>query len=106
MGDGDHLGAWIYEPLKLLDEEVAVVGYRRPFQDRAVALAQEMPGHDVGVVLHDGEQDLVPLLDMGDAIGRGDEVYRLGGVAGEDDLLVGARIDKAAHRAPRLLEIG
>ena len=65
-----------------------------------------MPGHDVGVVLHDGEEDLVPLPDMRDAIGRGDEIDRLGGVAGEDDLRVGARIEEAAHALARLLEIG
>jgi hypothetical protein len=28
---------------------------------RALALAQEMPGHDVGMVLHDREHDLVAL---------------------------------------------
>ena len=40
-------------------QEIAVVVDRRPFEHRALALAQEMPGHDVGVVLHDREHDLV-----------------------------------------------
>ena len=67
---------------------------------------QEIPGHDVGMVLHDGEHDLVALADMRAAIGAGHEVDGLGGVAGEDDLGVGARVDEAAHRLARLLEIG
>ena len=39
--------------------EPAVVGDRGEPQDHALALAQEVPGHDVGVVLHLGEHDLV-----------------------------------------------
>ena len=77
--------------LELVDEEIALLVHRRPFDHRALALAQEMPGHDVGVVLHDREHDLVARLD---ALAReriGDEVDRLGGVAGEDDLLGAAR---------------
>ena len=54
---------------------------------RALALAQEMPGHDVGMVLHDREHDLVARLDALAAERVGDQVDRLGGVAGEDDLL-------------------
>src|SRR5829696_8136203 len=59
---------------------------RRPFDHGAMALAQEVPGHDVGVMLHDGDHDLVAGLDVGLAPGRRHEVDRLGGVAGEDDL--------------------
>ena len=106
MGDGDHLGARGDQLHEFIEQELAIVGHRRPFQHRALPLAQEMPGHDVGVVLHDGEEDLVPLPDMRDAIGRGDEIDRLGGVAGEDDLGVGPRIEEAAHALARLLEIG
>ena len=45
--------------LELVEQEVAVVVDRRPFDHGALALAQEMPRHDVGVVLHDREHDLV-----------------------------------------------
>ena len=34
------------------------------FRTAPLPLAQEVPGHDVGVVLHDGEHDLVALADM------------------------------------------
>ena len=58
------------------------------------------------MVLHDGEHDLVALADMGAAIGLRHEVDAFGGVAGEDDLGVGLRIDEAAHGLARLLVIG
>ena len=50
--------------LEFVDQEIAVVVDRRPFDHGAMALAQEMPGHDVGVVLHDREHDLVAGLDV------------------------------------------
>ena len=65
MRDGDELGARGDQLDELVEQEFAVVGDRRPFQHRAMPLAQEMPGHDIGVVLHDGEHDLVALPDMG-----------------------------------------
>ena len=49
--------------LELVEEEIAVVVDRRPFDHRALALAQEMPRHDVGMVLHDREHDLVARPD-------------------------------------------
>ena len=104
--DGDHLGARRQKLLELVDEEIALLVHRRPFDHRALALAQEMPRHDVGMVLHDREHDLVARLD---ALAReriGDEIDRLGGVAGEDDLLGPRRRSKtpAPSRArPRSL---
>ena len=77
--------------LEFVDEEMALVVDRRPFDHRALALAQKMPGHDVGVVLHDRENDLVAFLDALAAERIGDEIDRLGGVAGEDDLFLAAR---------------
>ena len=75
----------------------AVVGQAEPAQGRPGALAQLLPRQEVGVVLHLGDHDLVALADgvrpelrllrrrgVGQRVG--DEVDRLGGVAGEDDL--------------------
>ena len=50
--------------LEFVDQEIAVVIDRRPFDHGALPLAQEMPRHDVGMVLHDREHDLVALLDV------------------------------------------
>ena len=86
LRDRDQLGAIGQKLLELLDQEIAFVIDRRPFDHGAMALTQEVPGHDVRVMLHDGDHDLVAGLDVGLAPGRRHEVDRLGGVAGEDDL--------------------
>ncbi len=70
--------------LEFLDEEIAVLIDGRPFDHGAAALAVEMPGHDVGVVFEDGEDDLVALVDHQAAKALGHEIDGLGGVAGED----------------------
>jgi hypothetical protein len=86
LRDRNQLGAIGQKLLELLDQEIAFVIDRRPFDHGAMALAQKVPGHDVRVMLHDGDHDLVAGLDVGLAPGRRHEVDRLGGVAGEDDL--------------------
>lgn len=68
-----------------------------------MALAQEVPGHDVGVVLHDREHDLVALLDVGLAPGRCHEVDGLGDIAGEDDFFTTRRVDEFRYLAARAL---
>ena len=103
LRDGDHLRARAEQLLEFVDEEIAVLVDRRPLDHRAVALAQEVPGDDVGVVLHDREHDLVAFLDALLAERVGDEVDRLGGVAGEDDLFLAAGIDEGPCRLARAL---
>ena len=90
--------------LEFVEEEIAVVVDRRPFDDGAAALAMEMPGHDIGMVLHDREHDLVALADHHAAEALRHEIDRLGGVAGEDDLVLGRRVEEAAHAFARILE--
>ena len=103
MGDGDHLGARREQLLEFVDQEIAFVVDRRPFDHRALALAQEMPGHDVGVMLHDREHDLVARLDALAPERVGDQVDGLGGVAGEDDLFRARRIEEGADVLARAL---
>jgi hypothetical protein len=45
-------------------QEIALVIYRRPFDDGAMAFPEEVPRHDVRVMLHDGEYDFVALADI------------------------------------------
>ncbi len=103
MRDGDELGARRQQPLELLEQQLAAVGDRRPFQHRTVALAMEVPGDDVGVMLHDRQDDLVALADAGEER-IGDEVDRRRGVAREDDLIGAAGVEEAAHGFARILE--
>ena len=51
---------------------------------RALLLGQQLPGHQVGVVLHHRHDDQVAGLDVAPAPGLGDQVDRLGRVADED----------------------
>ena len=103
MGDGDQLGARRQQLLEFVDEEIALVVDRRPFDHRALALAQKMPRHDIGVVLHDREHDLVAGLDALAAERIGDEIDRLGGVAGEDDLFLAPGIEEGRDFLARAL---
>ena len=79
------LGMRRQQALEGLDIEPPVICDRRELQDHAQPLAQEMPGDDIGVVLHLGEQDLVTGLEVG-AQTRGHQVDGLGPALGEDDL--------------------
>ena len=97
LRDRDQPGAIGQQLLEFVDQEIAFVIDRRPLDDGAMPFPEEMPGHDVGMVLHDRDHDLVAGLDVGFAPGRGDEVDRLGRVAGEDDLLVAAGVEEFCH---------
>ena len=78
--------------------EPAVVGEAEPLQLRAGALREQLPRHDVGVVLHLRDDDLGlvvhPVGLVGPAEHVGHEVERLGGVLGEDHLVAARRVDE------------
>src|SRR5690606_32375898 len=72
-----------------------------------LAFAQEMPGHDVGVMLEHAEHDLVARLHPRRRPAVGDEVDALGGAGGEDDLLgVGCAEEAGDDAAHRLVFLG
>src|SRR5438094_144244 len=58
----------------------------RSAQDCADLLAQYLPGHDVRVVLHGRDDDLIARPEELAAIGLGHQVDALGGAADEDPL--------------------
>ncbi len=107
VGDVDHsddLRALRQQPLVLLEDDVAVVVDRDHLEDRAALLAQQLPGDDVGVVLHGRDQDLVAGLEPRADKARGDQVDALGGRSGEDDLSAVGGADVALDRGPGPLE--
>ena len=91
MRDRDDLRALGQQRLEFVEQEIAVVIDRRPFDHGALPLAQEMPGHDIGVMLHDREHDLVAGPDAVAPEGLRHEVDRFGRAAREDDLVGCAR---------------
>ncbi len=117
MGDGEDLGALGQQVVEAVQVERALTVDRDPAQRRPGAPGELLPRHEVGVVLHLGDEDLVTRAQheavVLRALGRrgvgervGDEVDRLGGVLGEDDL-VGRRADERRDgRAGRLEVVG
>ena len=72
-----------------------------PAQRRAGALGEQLPGHQVRVVLHLGDEDLVAGLDRrGERVGH--QVDRLGGALGEHDL-ARVRAEERGDLRPRAL---
>ena len=96
----DELRALVDELVELRQVEPALVGEAEPAQRRAGALGEQLPRHDVGVVLHLGDDDLVTGAEAQARVLRHggervrDEVDRLGRVLGEHDLGGGARPDE------------
>ena len=103
MGQRDHLGARAKQPLELIEQELASVRNRRPLDYRTKPLAQEVPRHDVGVVLQDRQHDLVASLDVGHAPTLRDDVDSLGRILGEDDFFPSARVEEPPRCLARIL---
>ena len=110
VGDGDHLGTRAEELLELVHDQFAGIVDRRNLDHRAATLGDELPRHDVRMMLHDGQHDLVARPELGPAPARGDQVDSLGGAADEDDFALIGRAEELAgllarafHRLGRLL---
>src|SRR5262252_9516938 len=102
MGDRHELGARRQQLFEFVDQKTTFVVDRRPFDYRALPYAQEMPWHDIGVVLHDREDDLVAGFDALAPERIRDEIDRFGGVPGEDDLLLAPGIDEGCDFFARI----
>ena len=100
MRHRDEPGARTEQALQLARHQLAVVVDRRDPQHRAAALAQQLPRHDVGVVLHLGDEDLVARLQTLPPTRR-HEVDGLRRAAHEHDFLAPCRVDEAPHGIAR-----
>jgi hypothetical protein len=89
VGDGDELRSRAEQLLVLIEQEFAAIIDRHHPQDRALLLAEDLPRHDIGVVFHGGDNDLIPGLEMLSAVAVDHEVDSLGDTAHEDDLALG-----------------
>jgi hypothetical protein len=103
VGDGDELRSAFQHRRVGVHLEQPLVVDRHPVDLRPDPLGQLLPGDDVGVVLHLGEDDAVTGADIGVAPGAGDEVDRLGRVADEDHLAPVGGADVVGDRGPRPL---
>ena len=84
--EAECLGA-IEQRRQVGEVELAVVGQRHPAQLDAALGRQDVPRHDVGVMLHLREHDHITIVQVGPAPAVRDEVQALGGVLGEDHVV-------------------
>ena len=103
MHQRDDLHAGRQPAPEVVEVEFAGVGDRNRRDPRADRLGDHLPGNDVGVVLHLGDQHLVALAERVAPQAGGREVQPLGGAPDEDDLLRGLRGEEGRHPRPRLL---
>ena len=78
--------------------ELAVGGERDPANLDAALLGQNLPGDDVGVVLHLGQYHDIACCEVGSAPGHRDQIHRLAGVLREHDLVGRRCVDQPGDR--------
>ena len=98
-GDRHHFRPWGEEPLVRLHIELSLIANR----DHAELGALELPGDDIGVVLHRGDDHLVTRLHKCPAVGVRHGIDAVGGAAGEDHLGSLPGMDKSGCGLPRRL---
>ncbi len=89
LGEGDELGARAEKLLVSVEPNLAVIVHGHHFQHRARLGAELLPGHDVGMMLEPGDDDLVVLADVLAAPALRNEIDGLGGPADEHDFVRG-----------------
>ena len=86
------------QPIERRQVELKARGDRHPADRGAGARGELLPGDDVAVVLHLGEQDFVAGVEVGVAPAAGDQVDRGGRARAEDDFGRAAGVDQGPHR--------
>ena len=77
------------------------------FEFGALGLSDALPWDEVAVMFADRQNDLIAFVDVGQAVGVGDEIKRLGRVFGKNDLGGRRRVDEFGDaRASGLIDVG
>ena len=95
-GDSHHPRAWGEETLVRLHVELSLIADR----DHTELGTLELPGDDIGVVLHRGDDHLVTRLHKGSAVGVRHGIDAVGGASGEDHLGSLSGVDEAGSSLP------
>ena len=107
VSDRHQAGAFIEELHIFIHADFALVGDGYHTQADALALLEQLPRHDVAMVLHGGHDDLVALVQEGLAKRRCQQIESLGGATREDNLTGRGGIDKRTHALARgLVQFG
>ena len=83
--EADQPGAVVELGPEIVEIELTGLGDPDMAQDTAGALGQQLPGHEIAVVLHHREQHLITGLEVGVSPGARHQIDRLAGVTGEHD---------------------
>ena len=65
MGHAYEPGVFVEEPFVLVEQETSVVTHRDDADDNAPTFAEQLPGDDVTVVFHRGDDDFVAFRHAG-----------------------------------------
>ena len=103
VSERDEPGLEAQQDLEDVESEQAVVRDGDELEVGVLLLDEELPRDEVGVMLHLGQDDDVAARDVLAAPRIGDEVDRLRGIAGEDDLVGVGRVDEFCDRCARSL---
>ena len=89
--------------LDVFIREIAVFLQIDVLERRTRRLGNELPRHEVAVMLRDRDDNLIAGFDIVQAVAVGDEVQRLRRILGEDNLLGAGRIDELRRARTRIL---
>ena len=103
----DQSGAGCEQAFVGFEIKAALIVHGDDFDDNACTVAQELPGHDIAMVLHDGEYHFVAFMEECLAVRGCHEIEAFCGATGEDYFGCASGIDKLAYRfASCLMEVG
>ena len=99
VGDRQHPGALVQQAVERIQIQLALRCHLDGHNPGTGALGHHLPGHNVGVVFHVADQNLIAGFQArGQAIGH--QVDGFGGASGPDDFSGAGRVQKLAHGFP------
>ena len=102
MGKREQLHLRREQRRQLFEIQRPVIAHRHKAQPRARSFRQQLPRHEIAVVLHLREQNHVAFANKFSAPCLGDEVDALGRPAREDDFVRARRADVFCDTPPRV----
>ena len=97
VGDRDQLGLGSNRIDHLLRVKRPGLVHIDPFQNHALTLAQEMPRHNIGVVFHDAEDDLIPGLEVRHRPTVGHQIDAFRRACVHDDFVFAGSVQELCH---------
>ena len=104
LRERDQLGARAKQSLVSFQHHLAAVVHRNHTDNGALLLGDQLPRHNVGVMLQRRDDDLVARLQELAPVRLRDEVDAFGRAADKDDILAGGRAQKGLHLLPGLFK--